>query len=167
MATKYYLYYVEGEDEKKVVDTLKKDMKLIRPGVSQVFNVVENELTNARLMTIKENTTVVLIFDTDTGNTEKVRKNIELLKKARNVKEIVCITQVKNLEDEWVRSCDVKKPQELTGSDSLTNYKRALRKITNLDKKLKEHHFDFQKFCKKSDPVYEDIKNESDKIRLK
>ena len=44
MATKYYLYYVEGEDEKKVVDTLKKDMKLIRPGVSQVFNVVENEL---------------------------------------------------------------------------------------------------------------------------
>lgn len=102
MATKYYLYYVEGEDEKKVVDTLKKDMKLIRPGVSQVFNVVENELTNARLMTIKENTTVVLIFDTDTGNTEKVRKNIELLKKARNVKEIVCITQVKNLEDEWV-----------------------------------------------------------------
>ena len=81
MATKYYLYYVEGEDEKKVVDTLKKDMKLIRPGVSQVFNVVENELTNARLMTIKENTTVVLIFDTDTGNTEKVRKNIELLKK--------------------------------------------------------------------------------------
>lgn len=148
MATKYYLYYVEGEDEKKVVDTLKKDMKLIRPGVSQVFNVVENELTNARLMTIKENTTVVLIFDTDTGNTEKVRKNIELLKKARNVKEIVCITQVKNLEDEWVRSCDVKKPQELTGSDSLTNYKRALRKITNLDKKLKEHHFDFQKFWK-------------------
>ena len=47
----------------------------------------------------------------------------------------------KNLEDEWVRSCDVKKPQELTGSDSLTNYKRALRKITNLDKKLKEHHY--------------------------
>ena len=63
MATKYYLYYVEGEDEKKVVDTLKKDMKLIRPGVSQVFNVVENELTNARLMTIKENTTVVLMYD--------------------------------------------------------------------------------------------------------
>lgn len=61
----------------------------------------------------------------------------------------------------------MKKPQELTGSDSLTNYKRALRKITNLDKKLKEHHFDFQKFWKKSDPVYEDIKNESDKIRLK
>lgn len=24
MATKHYLYYVEGEDDKKVVDTLKK-----------------------------------------------------------------------------------------------------------------------------------------------
>ena len=42
MATKHYLYYVEGEDDKKVVDTLKKDMKLIIPGIARVFNVVEN-----------------------------------------------------------------------------------------------------------------------------
>ena len=40
MATKYYLYYVEGEDDKKVVDTLKKDMKLIIPGIARVFNGV-------------------------------------------------------------------------------------------------------------------------------
>ena len=60
MATKHYLYYVEGEDDKKVVDTLKKDMKLIIPGIARVFNVVENVLTNSRLITIKENTTVIL-----------------------------------------------------------------------------------------------------------
>ena len=74
--TKYYLYYVEGEDDKKVVDTLKKDMKLIIPGIARVFNVVENVLTNSRLITIKENTTVILVFDTDTGKVDKVKKNI-------------------------------------------------------------------------------------------
>lgn len=167
MATKYYLYFVEGDDEKKIVDTLKKDMGLIRSGVARVFNVVENVLTNSRLMTIKDNTTVVLIFDTDTGSVEKVKRNIELLKACSKVKDIVCITQVKNLEDELVRSCNISKAQELTGSDSLANYKRALKKITNLDKKLKEHKFDFNKFWIKTDPHYQDIKNDADKIRLK
>lgn len=102
MATKHYLYYVEGEDDKKVVDTLKKDMKLIIPGIARVFNVVENVLTNSRLITIKENTTVILVFDTDTGKVDKVKKNIEILKNSSNVKEIICITQVKNLEEELV-----------------------------------------------------------------
>ena len=56
-------------------------MKLIIPGIARVFNVVENVLTNSRLITIKENTTVILVFDTDTGKVDKVKKNIEILKK--------------------------------------------------------------------------------------
>lgn len=169
MATKHYLYYVEGEDDKKVVDTLKKDMKLIIPGIARVFNVVENVLTNSRLITIKENTTVILVFDTDTGKVDKVKKNIEILKNSSNVKEIICITQVKNLEEELVRSCNIKSAQELTSSKSVTNYKRDIKNITNLDKKLKEHNFDIEKFWSKNDPVYEreGIKNEADKIKIK
>ena len=169
MATKHYLYYVEGEDDKKVVDTLKKDMKLIIPGIARVFNVVENVLTNSRLITIKENTTVILVFDTDTGKVDKVKKNIEILKNSSNVKEIICITQVKNLEEELVRSCNIKSAQELTSSKSLTNYKRDIKNITNLDKKLKEHNFDIEKFWSKNDSAYEreGIKNEAEKIKAR
>ena len=32
MALKNYCYFVEGADEKKIIDTLKTDMKLIQPG---------------------------------------------------------------------------------------------------------------------------------------
>ena len=39
---KYYQYFVEGEDEKKLVDVLKSDMKLIVSGKSQVFNVTQH-----------------------------------------------------------------------------------------------------------------------------
>lgn len=147
MATKHYLYYVEGEDDKKVV---------------------ENVLTNSRLITIKENTTVILVFDTDTGKVDKVKKNIEILKNSSNVKEIICITQVKNLEEELVRSCNIKSAQELTSSKSLANYKRDIKNITNLDKKLKEHNFDIEKFWSKNDSVYEreGIKNEAEKIKI-
>ncbi len=42
------------------------------------------------------------------------------------VKEVICITQVKNLEDELLRSCDVKQIKELTGSKSNSNYKRDM-----------------------------------------
>ena len=66
-------------------------------------------------------------------------------------------------------SCNIKSAQELTSSKSLANYKRDIKNITNLDKKLKEHNFDIEKFWSKNDPVYEreGIKNEADKIKIK
>ena len=64
---KYYQYFVEGEDEKKLVDVLKSDMKLIVSGKSQVFNVTQQKLTRLRVMNLKPGTTVVLIFDADAG----------------------------------------------------------------------------------------------------
>lgn len=38
---RYYHYYVEGEDDRKVVNTLKTDMQKIIPGKVEKFNVVE------------------------------------------------------------------------------------------------------------------------------
>ena len=45
MGNKYYHYYVEGEDDKKIVNTLKTDFQIIEPGKVDVFNVVQNVLT--------------------------------------------------------------------------------------------------------------------------
>ena len=38
-ATKYYQYFVEGEDEKKIINTLKSDMEIIKAGKVQVVKL--------------------------------------------------------------------------------------------------------------------------------
>ena len=78
---KYYHYFVEGEDEEKLIQVLKTDLRLIVPGKVQKFNVVEQKLTRLRLMSLKEGTTVILVFDTDTGKVDILKENIEFLKK--------------------------------------------------------------------------------------
>ena len=88
---KYYQYFVEGEDEKKLVDVLKSDMKLIEAGKSQVFNVTQQKLTRLRIMNLKPGTTVILIFDADAGNLQMLKDNIRFLQKEKVVSEVICI----------------------------------------------------------------------------
>lgn len=40
----YCHYFVEGADEKRLLDTLKTDMRLILPGKVEKFNVVQDKL---------------------------------------------------------------------------------------------------------------------------
>ena len=68
MKNERFQYYVEGPDDKKVVDTLKTKMGLIKPGKVDVLNVVTEKITEMRLRTLSPGTTVVLVFDTDAGN---------------------------------------------------------------------------------------------------
>ena len=162
----YYQYFVEGEDERKLINTLKSDMKLIVPGKVQVFNVAQEKITRLRIMNLKRKTVVVFVFDADAGNLETLRYNIELLKKESVVSEIICIVQVKNLEDELKRSCNIKQIKELLGSKSNKDYKSDLIKEKNLSKKLKEKEFDFSKFWNMNDSeVYKMIRNEAYKIK--
>ena len=66
----YFQYYVEGEDEEKLVNVLKSDMQCIEAGKVQVLNPVLEKITPLRLRTLKKNTTVMLVFDTDAGESE-------------------------------------------------------------------------------------------------
>lgn len=162
----YYQYFVEGEDERKLINTLKSDMKLIVPGKVQVFNVAQEKITRLRIMNLKRKTVVVFVFDADAGKLETLKYNIELLKKESVVSEIICIVQVKNLEDELKRSCNIKQIKELLGSKSNKDYKSDLIKEKNLSKKLKEKEFDFSKFWNMNDSeVYKMIRNEAYKIK--
>ena len=142
----YIQYYVEGQDEEKILSVLKTDMQLILPGKVSKFNVVQNKLTKARLMNLRPGTTVVLVFDTDTNNTKILKENIDTLKKTSTVYSVVCITQVRNLEDELVRSCNIKAVRELTGSKTDSEYKSKLISATNLAALLAKHGFDVNKF---------------------
>ncbi len=163
---KYIQYFVEGEDEEKMLSVLKTDMQLIVPGKVSKLNVVQDKLTKARLMNLRPDTTVVLVFDTDTSSANILKENIEILKKTPAVQSIICITQVKNLEDELIRSCDIKTIRELTGSKTDTEYKRDLIKAYNLAALLKKHGFDINKFwVKDAVGVFGEFKNESRLIK--
>ena len=167
MKREQYHYFVEGEDDRKVVNTLKTDLQWIKPGKVQVFNVIEEELTSLITRTLKPGTIVVLVFDTDTGKKNTLLKNIRFLQKDSNVKQVLCIMQVKNLEDEFLRSCAISQIKELTGSKSNSDHKRDLLRQSNLADKLKKHQFQFEKFWNSSDKVYESICNDSAQIKIK
>lgn len=47
---KYYHYFVEGQDEEKLINVLKTDMRCIVSGKVQKFNIVQEKLTKPRLM---------------------------------------------------------------------------------------------------------------------
>lgn len=161
-----FQYFVEGEDEKKLVNTLKNDLKVITPGRVQIINVIQNIVSDMILRTFKKGTVVILIFDTDTNNTDTLNKNISNLKKHRNVADIITIPQVKNLEDELKYSCNIRRITELLNSRSVSNFKSDLIHITNLDSKLKEHSFNINRFWSRHpESPYEHITNQANKIK--
>ncbi len=167
MRSKFIQYYVEGEDEERLLHVLKADLQVIRPGKVQKLNVVECELTNARLMTLRPGTMIVLVFDTDTGYIDVLNKNLEKLKNCSSVSEIVTIPQVPNLEGELMRSCCIKNVTELTGSKSRKDFKADFIRTKNLAGKLTEHQFDIRQFwCRQPENPYHNIVNQAEKIKL-
>lgn len=167
MKIKYIQYYVEGECEEKLINTLKRDLKAVKTGKVQKFNVIDNEITNARLINLRPGTLVVLVFDTDTGNTEILSKNIKKIQACNSVADLVLIPQVKNLEDELVQSCNIRNIRELLGSRSNEEFKSDFIRVTNLADKLKSKKFNIDLIWKGSpSSPYHNIKNDAKKIKL-
>ena len=164
----YYHYFVEGSDDKKIVNTLKTDLRMILPGKVEEFNVVQKKLTKNRIMSLKAATTVILIFDADAGNVDILNDNIAFLNRQKNqIKKVICIPQVDNLEDELVRSCNIREIWELTKSKSIKDYKRDLLRIQNLADRLKECNFDINKFwVRQPDNQYKNIVNDAEKVKI-
>ncbi len=161
-----YQYFVEGEDEKRLIEVLKTDMQLIKPGKIQVLNVIEEKLTDLKLRILSEGTILIFVFDTDTSNVEILNENIIKAKKATNVKSVRCITQVRNLEDELVRSTNVKKIEEFLNSKSKKEFKRDFIREKNIKQKLLCHDFEIDKFWnQKAKKPFDKIKNEADSIK--
>lgn len=163
-----YQFYVEGEDEKKVIEVLKKDLKIIVSGKVDVLNVVQKEIKVPRIRTLKTGTIVILVYDTDVEKVDILEKNIRRLKSSKHIKKVICIPQVNNLEDEMVRATNVRHVTDLLGSKTLTDYKRDLIKCTNLDKKLQESGFDISKlWCRMPENDFSVYGNDSKLIKLK
>lgn len=168
MKTKYIQYYVEGPDDKKVIDTLKTKMRLVKPGKVDVLNVVTERITDLRLRNLSPGTMVVLVFDVDAGSRDILNANIQKLENCQAVTEVVTIPQVSKLEIELVRSCDIRQIKELLNSRSNDDFKRDVMRVTNLDTKLREHQFDIDHFWSATPtPPYQDIPNKAAKVKIK
>lgn len=165
--SKYVQYYVEGQDEEKLINVLKTQLGLIIPGKVQRLNVVEQGINNVRLRALSAGTMVILVFDTDTGKIDILKKNIEVLRACKSVTDIVLIPQVPNLEGELVRSCNIRKIEELLKSKSKTEFKSDLIRVSNLAQKLQEHQFDIRLFWSSKAPApYQELENQADMVKL-
>ena len=161
------VYLVEGADEKNLVQTFIRDMRLIQPGKIHVLNVILNHITKLKVSTWGEAVRVIMVFDTDVEKTDVFEQNIALLKKLKNVQDILFIPQVYNLEDELKRSTNVKNVLEITNSSSLKGFKRDLSTDCQLDKHLQKVNFDFHKFWGvRPDGKFKFVGNDIERIRL-
>jgi len=164
-----YLYYVEGETERALINALKKEKPpLIVPGKVDVLNVIQKKITDMHLRTLKRNTTVVLIFDTDIANAGYLKENITKLQTCSNVSKLICIPQVKNLGDELINCTDVSVIKDLLGSKSNSDFKAECIREAHLMEKLMRHSFDIECLWDKSPgDAYSWVANESKLIKAR
>ena len=161
-----YRYFVEGESEQVLINTLKTELGLIVPGKVEILNVVQKKINKNWLRTMKPRTTVILVYDTDIEKADTLEKNIELLKQCAAVKEVWCIPQVKNLEEELVRACNIKNVKELTGTKTIQDHKKAFINSSNQSHMLKRNGFDIKKLWSKvPDNAFAQFGNDSEKIK--
>lgn len=78
-----YQYYVEGDNEKKLINTLKQELKCIQAGKVDIFNPVQERFSNTRLRPLRTGTMVVLVYDTDTDSVGILKDNIYFLKNSQ------------------------------------------------------------------------------------
>lgn len=133
----------------------------------EVFNVVQNLFKPGRLRTLKDGTTVILIYDTDVNHIDVLKKNLKLLNSLPAVKDVYCIPQVYNLEDAIVQACNIKNAHDLTHSATKTDFKRDVIRCTNLGKRLSDCNFNKSQLWKKGpNNKFKQFGNDSDKIKL-
>jgi hypothetical protein len=164
------IYFVEGTCEKQLISALKEAPAKLVPGKIKVFNTVQNIIPKSQILSIQSGTMVVLVFDTDTNETTKLKKNIELLKRYCGKIKIIFLAQVLNLEDELVRCSDVKVINELTKSDSTSNFKTDFcrMKIKDCRLMLKRHNLDCSRLWTTKVPKhFAFIENNCSNIKIK
>ncbi len=136
---KEYLFLVEGETEKKLMDAL----ELL--GNVKVFNIWEKDVAKI-LLTIKANV-VYVIFDVDVitklkqiNKLKQFKGNIDRLNKAK--KTIYLLQQYQNFEEELIRSCNnCKTIKDFFNCTSRDEFKSKFINCNNLEQKLKDWDF--------------------------
>lgn len=145
-------YFVEGKTEKAFIEQIKN--KYILSGKIDVLNILQNDIKNSRLINIKPNTTIVLIFDTDVQEKEllnRLAQNIKILKASKHIKEVVVISQVLNFEDELVYATNIKSIEKFIPNCTKKEFKSKFIKLgSNMIAMLEKQDFDADKLWSRS-----------------
>ena len=168
MDNRKYFYLTEGECEEKLVKALKLKPALIHSGRVEKYNVIQKTLSDRKLMLLDPGSVVVLVFDTDTDETEILRKNINLLKLLSVEVEVLTVAQVLNFEDEIERSTDVKRAQDFTKSESVSDFKSAINRMKeeSFRSALMRHKLDLSKLWSQKPPKpFEFVSQDSEKVK--
>ena len=154
MNYKKCLYYVEGQCEEQLINVLKAEPRRLTPGKVKVHNIIQEEIPRREVNMISQGTTVVFVYDTDVEKTDVLKKNIDHVMKYASQAKIVHLAQVRDFEDEIVRSTDVKKAQELTRSKSVSDFKTDFckMKIQECRSALERHRLDVSLLWSKKPP---------------
>lgn len=159
-------YFVEGETERKLIETIKN--KYLYSGKIKIINTIQNKVPNSILRTLERETVVVLVFDTDVEKIDILDENIRLIMSSNNVKDVICILQIKNLEDELIYSTNINKIVDLLESKSKKDFKNDFNNSKNLLKKLEEKEFKISKLWSRNAlDIYKKYKNSSEVIKKK
>lgn len=112
---------------------------------------------------------VILVFDTDKVETEHLKKNIEFLKTRCSRVDVKTITQVLNFENEIERATDVSRAQELTKSQSVSDFKSAVNRMKEAEFRntMKRHKLDITKpWSEKPPKGFESVAQDAEKIKV-
>ena len=162
------MYLVEGETEEKLIECLKTEMQIIYPGKVRKCNVVQTRLKAGMFIRYGLGVSFAVVFDTDTNRAGILRSNLELIRGLPNCAGVICIPQVKNLEDELVYACKVGNVCELTGSRSVSDFKRDFLRMTakSCKSRLEAKGFDISRiWVREAGGEYRGIMNEAYKIK--
>ena len=162
------VYLVEGETEVKLLEVLKLELRCIYPGKVRMRNVVQERLRQSEFIQYGNSVNIVFLFDTDTANADILKANLECVKELPNCHELICIPQVKNLEDELKYACGLKDIRELTCSRSIGDFKRDFLRMKNIGQILLRAGFDIQRiWSRNATGAFAVVKNEAEKIKKK
>lgn len=151
MDRRVFQYYVEGECEKNFLNSFmhaKNSEYIIHPGRIERLNPITSRISDTKARTIKRDTTIVFVFDTDVESTSILEENIKTLNRIAyiDVRNIIFLMSVKRFEEEIVYSCknisDIKGLIRLFNSQGLTALKTDFLNCKNLEDKLKQAGFD-------------------------
>ena len=164
-----YHYFVEGDTERKFVEVI-KESKYVYSGRIEKRNLLQKKISDNILKNIQKNTIIVIVFDTDVldiNNINILDKNIEVLESNTRVERVICIPQIKNLEDELIYSTNITKIIDLLESKSKKDFKNDFNNCNNLIKKLEEKEFKISKlWSREAKNIYKKYENKSKEIKL-
>ncbi|MFA5283653.1 MAG: hypothetical protein WC366_04035 [Bacilli bacterium] len=165
---KIYRYFVEGECEKFFVKVFSHGEKqYFKPGKVDVHNVVNESLSSAMLRTLKNDTTLILIYDVDKYNSDLLQQNLKSIRKYARVREIIHIQSVKNFEDELIRCSKINNLNEIFSTESTEEFKKKFLACKDLCAKMEEIELNFNELWNKITDQKELQKFRSDPRRIK